>query len=87
MSQFIDAILMRNNYEPLMLMRLSEQEKQRSADAIAKFLVTEVKAEDLNLLRDGRRSLEDLGLGESFSKAAKELDSPLHKMELLAFGG
>ncbi|PVZ66788.1 VPA1269 family protein [Pelagibaculum spongiae] len=80
-DQFIDAILLHNNYQPLMLISLSEKEKQCAADALAKVLITQVNAEDLNLLRDGRISLQELGVDSSFSKVTAQLSSSIKKMK------
>ncbi|MCF7482581.1 hypothetical protein L3V31_12670 [Vibrio sp. J1-1] len=61
-EMFMDEILLRNGYEPLMLMNLTKEEKQQSADAFAKLLVTKVDSEMLQLLKDGRIKLSELGL-------------------------
>lgn len=69
-EQFIDTILLRNGYEPLMLMDLTAEEKRQSADAFAKFLVTKIDAETLLLLKDGRTTLSQLGLEKEMLEAA-----------------
>lgn len=69
-EQFIDSILLRNGYEPLMLMDLTPEEKRLSADAFAKFLVTKVDAKTLQLLKDGRTNLAQLGLEQGLLEAA-----------------
>jgi hypothetical protein len=61
-DMFIDAILLRNDCTPLMLMDLSTEDRERSADALSKFLVTKVDAERLQLLKDGRVKLSELGI-------------------------
>ncbi|MGL6315690.1 VPA1269 family protein [Vibrio sp. WXL103] len=66
---FMDTILLRNGYEPLMLMNLTEREKQQSADALAKFLVTKVDAETLQLLKEGRKQLSELGIEQEMMEA------------------
>ncbi|NMV27374.1 hypothetical protein HKB23_33925, partial [Vibrio parahaemolyticus] len=68
-DQFIDTILLRNELEPLMLMNLTPEEKRQAADAFAKFLVTKVDAETLQLLKDGRVYLNELGLEQELLKS------------------
>lgn len=68
-EQFIDSILLRNGYEPLMLMDLTPEEKRQSADAFAKFLVTKVDAETLQLLKDGRTTLAGIGIEKELMEA------------------
>ncbi|MFH4663673.1 VPA1269 family protein [Vibrio cidicii] len=68
-DQFIDTILLRNELKPLMLMNLTPEEKRQAADAFAKFLVTKVDAETLQLLKDGRVYLNELGLEQELLKS------------------
>ncbi|MCB5359272.1 MULTISPECIES: VPA1269 family protein [Vibrio] len=68
-EMFMDTILLRSGYEPLMLMNLTPEERQQSADALAKFLVTKVDAETLQLLKDGRTQLSELGIEQEMLEA------------------
>lgn len=68
-DQFIDTILLRNGFEPMMLMNLTSEEKQQSADSFAKFLVTRFDGETLQLLKDGRKTFAELGIEQECSKA------------------
>ncbi|EOB6396893.1 VPA1269 family protein [Vibrio vulnificus] len=67
-QQFIDTILLRNSLEPLMLMNLTPEEKQQSADAFSKFLVTRFDGETLQLLKEGRKTFVDLGIKREISE-------------------
>ncbi|MFM2597725.1 VPA1269 family protein [Vibrio fortis] len=67
-EQFIDTILLRNSLEPMMLMNLTPEEKQQSADAFSKFLVTRFDGETLQLLKDGRKTFAELGIEQELSE-------------------
>lgn len=69
-DQFIDTILLRNGFEPMMLMHLTPEEKQQSADAFSKFLVTKFDGETLQLLKEGRRTFAELGIEQELLEVA-----------------
>ncbi len=68
-EMFMDEILLRNGYKPLMMLDLSKEDRQSSADAFAKLLVTKIDSETLQLLKDGRTKLSDLGLEQETLEA------------------
>lgn len=52
----------------MMLMNLTPEEKQQSADAFSKFLVTRFDGETLQLLKDGRKTFAELGIEQELSE-------------------
>ncbi|GEA22193.1 hypothetical protein VH1807_contig00022-0140 [Vibrio harveyi] len=86
-DHFIDTILLRNGYEPMMLMDLTPEEKQQSADAYAKFLVTKLDGERLQMLKDGRKTFAELGIEQELLEAAPVCPTPLQRVEMKTIAG
>ncbi|ELB2102634.1 hypothetical protein V8036_001154 [Vibrio parahaemolyticus] len=83
-DQFIDTILLRNGFEPMMLMHLTSEEKQQSADAFAKFLVTRFDGETLQLLKEGRKTFAELGIEQELLEAVPVRPKALQSIEIKA---
>ncbi|WP_274025686.1 VPA1269 family protein [Vibrio parahaemolyticus] len=83
-DQFIDTILLRNGFEPMMLMHLTTEEKQQSADAFAKFLVTRFDGETLQLLKEGRKTFAELGIEQELLEAVPVRPKALQSIEIKA---
>lgn len=79
-DQFIDTILLRNGFEPMMLMNLTTEEKQQSADAFAKFLVTKFDGETLQLLNEGRKTFVELGMEQELLNLTPFTLKPLNSI-------
>ena len=61
---YIDAIMFNNGMRPLSLSSLTEDQKQKAADAAGKWLMTKVGAQQTELLISGAQTLKELGFEE-----------------------
>lgn len=64
-ERFVDAVMYHNGMRPLSMMSLSDEQKQRAADAASEWLLRKVGAQEANLLIQGAQTLNELGYHSS----------------------
>ena len=72
-NNFIDQILINNGATPISFSPLSEEEKAKASDAMAKFLISKVGAKESENLHNGSITLAELGI----EKKATEINNLL----------
>lgn len=68
-NQFLDTLLFRSGNTPLSFAPLSPEAKRRGFDAFARFVLHNVKQEEILALENGALRLQDLGLTEQAVEA------------------
>lgn len=78
---FLDRILYQEGYVPITLAPLSTRERQGAADALAKLLLSEVGAFEVQSVIEGRKTLSELGLQERLENiASRSIGRPLERL-------